>query len=153
MRSKVAAAGMASAAGIPAVICDGSAAGSLRAAAAGEDVGTRFVAHRERTPAFKLWLRHAKPTRGQVGVDAGAARVLRESGSSLLPVGIVAVDGEFAAGDAVDVTCDGALVGKGIVNYSAAELGRIKGMKSAEVAELMPEATDEAIHRDRFVLA
>ena len=55
----------------------------------GEDVGTRFVAHRERTPAFKLWLRHAKPTRGRVSVDPGAARVLRESGSSLLPVGIV----------------------------------------------------------------
>jgi glutamate 5-kinase len=153
MRSKVAAAGMASAAGIPAVICDGSSDGSLLAAASGSDLGTRFVAHPERTPAFKLWLRHAKPTRGRVNVDAGAARVLRESGSSLLPVGIVGVEGDFAAGDAVDVTCDGALVGKGIVNYSAAELARIKGMKSAEVSELMPEATDEAIHRDRFVLA
>jgi glutamate 5-kinase len=153
MRSKVAAAGMASAAGIPAVICDGSADGSLMAATAGDDVGTRFVAHPERTPAFKLWLRHAKPTRGRVTVDAGAARVLRESGSSLLPVGIVGVEGEFAAGDAVDVAHDGALVGKGIVNYSATELARIKGMKSAEVSELMPEASAEAIHRDRFVLA
>jgi glutamate 5-kinase len=65
----------------------------------------------------------------------------------------VDVDGEFAAGDAVDVTCAGTLVGKGIVNYSATELARIKGMKSAEVTALMPEATDEAIHRDRFVLA
>jgi glutamate 5-kinase len=153
MRSKVAAAGMASAAGIPAVICDGSADGSLLAATSGADVGTRFVAHPERTPAFKLWLRHAKPTRGRVAVDAGAARVLRESGSSLLPVGIVGIEGEFAAGDAVDVTHDGALVGKGIVNYSAGELGRIKGLKSSEVSELMPEATAEAIHRDRFVLA
>jgi glutamate 5-kinase len=116
-------------------------------------VGTRFVAHEERTPAFKLWLRHAKPTRGRVSVDTGAARVLRESGSSLLPVGIVGVDGEFVAGDAVDVICDGSLVGKGIINYSATELGRIKGMKSTEVTALMPEATDEAIHRDRFVLA
>ena len=79
--------------------------------------------------------------------------MLRESGSSLLPVGIVGVEGEFAAGDAVDVVCDGAPVGKGIVNYSSAELVRIKGMKSAEVLELLPNASEEAVHRDRFVLA
>ena len=62
-------------------------------------------------------------------VDAGAARVLRERGSSLLPVGITGVEGEFAAGDAVEVVADGDVVGKGIVNYSAAELARIKGMR------------------------
>jgi glutamate 5-kinase len=153
MRSKVSAAGMASAAGIAAAICDGTADGSLLAASRGEDVGTRFVAHPERTPSFKLWLRHAKPARGRVVVDEGAARVLRESGSSLLPVGIVGIEGEFAAGDAVDVVCDGAPVGKGIVNYSSAELVRIKGLKSAEVLELLPNASEEAVHRDRFVLA
>ena len=152
MRSKVSAAGMASAAGIPAAICDGTAEGSLLAAARGDDVGTRFVAHPERTPAFKLWLRHAKPARGRVLVDAGAARVLRESGSSLLPVGIVGVEGEFEAGDAVDVVSNEARVGKGIVNYSSAELVRIKGMKSPEVLELLPNASEEAVHRDRFVL-
>jgi glutamate 5-kinase len=153
MRSKVSAAGMASAAGIPAVICDGTEAGSLLAAARGDDVGTAFAAHPERTPSFKLWLRYAKPARGRVEVDAGAARVLRESGSSLLPVGIVGVEGDFAAGDAVDVVCDGGLVGKGIANYSAAELARIKGMKSAQVLEVLPNASEEAVHRDRFVLA
>ncbi len=79
--------------------------------------------------------------------------MLRESGSSLLPVGIVAIEGEFDAGDAVDVVCDGDRVGKGIANYSAAELVRIKGMKSAEVLELLPNASEEAVHRDRFVLA
>jgi glutamate 5-kinase len=152
MRSKVAAAEMASASGIPVVICDGTAAGSLRAAAAGEPQGTRFVPHPERVPAFKLWLRYAKPSQGRIAVDAGAARVLREQGSSLLPVGIVGVEGEFEAGDAVEVLCDGALVGKGIVSYSAAELARIKGMKSADVLELLPNASEEAVHRDRFVL-
>ena len=85
-------------------------------------------------------------------VDAGAARVLRERGSSLLPVGITGVEGEFAAGDAVEVVCDGEVVGKGIVNYSAAELGRIKGMQSAQVLEQMPNAAEEAVHRDYFVL-
>ena len=153
MRSKVAAAGMASAAGIPAAICAGTVPGTLVAAARDEPVGTRFAAHPERTPAFKLWLRHAKPVRGRVSVDAGAARVLRERGSSLLPVGVTAVTGEFAAGDAVDVVCDGELVGKGIVNYSAAELDRAKGLQSEQVVEMLPSASEEAIHRDRFVLA
>src|SRR4051794_8899496 len=153
MRSKVAAAEMASSAGIPAVICDGTAPGSLAKAAAGESVGTRFAVHRERTPSFKLWLRYAKPARGRIVVDAGAARVLREAGSSLLPVGVVEVEGPFVAGDAVEVVCDGELVGKGVVNYSAAELARIKGLKTAAVQELLPHASDEAVHRDQFVLA
>jgi glutamate 5-kinase len=153
MRSKVAAAEMASSAGTPSVICAGTSAGSLLAAARGERVGTRFAPHPEREPSFKLWLRYAKPSRGRVAVDAGAARVLRERGSSLLAVGITSVEGEFAAGDAVDVVSDGALVGKGIVNYSSAELARIKGMKSSEIRELLPNASEEAVHRDHFVLA
>ena len=152
MRSKVAAAEMASAAGIPVVVCDGTQAGSFAAAARGERVGTRFAAHPERTPSFKLWLRYAKPSQGRVVVDDGAARVLRERGSSLLPVGITQVEGEFAAGDAVEVVCDGEVVGKGIVNYSAAELARIKGLQSAQVQERIPNASAEAVHRDRFVL-
>jgi glutamate 5-kinase len=153
MRSKVAAAGMASAAGIPAAICAGTQPETLLAAARGEAVGTRFAPHPERTPSFKLWLRYAKPARGRVEVDGGAARVLRERGSSLLPVGITAVEGEFAAGDAVEIVSDGELVGKGISNYSAAELATVKGMKSERVLELMPEASEEAVHRDHFVLA
>ncbi len=152
MRSKVAAAEMASAAGIPAVICDGTAPGTLTAVAAGEPVGTSFSAHPERTPSFKLWLRYAKPSRGRLLVDRGAARVLRERGSSLLPVGITGVDGEFIAGDAVEVVCDGHVVGKGISNYSAAEIVRIKGLRSNRVHERMPNASEEAIHRDHFVL-
>jgi glutamate 5-kinase len=152
MRSKVVAAEMASAAGIPVVICDGTIGGTLTAAASGERVGTRFAPHRERTPSFKLWLRYAKPAQGRLMVDSGAARVLRERGSSLLPVGITGVDGEFAAGDAVEVVTDGEVVGKGIVNFSAAELGRIKGLKTPEIREVLPRAADEAVHRDYFVL-
>ena len=152
MRSKVAAAEMVSESDIPAAICDGTRAGTLTAAAAGELVGTRFVAQGSKTSSFKLWLKYAKPARGQLTIDAGAARVLRESGSSLLPVGITAVEGEFNAGDAVEVAADGAVVGKGIVDYSAQELSRVMGLKSAEVRERLPHAADEVIHRDRFVL-
>ena len=152
MRSKVAAAEMASAAGIPVVICDGTSPGTLSAAAAGKPVGTRFAAHPERTPSFKLWLRYAKPSRGRLVVDAGAAAVLREQGSSLLPVGVTAVEGEFVAGDAVEVVCEGVVVGKGISNFAAGELGRIRGLRSDRVREEVPHASEEAIHRDRFVL-
>jgi glutamate 5-kinase len=152
MRSKVAAAEMASEAGIPATICNGTVAGTLSAAASGEAVGTRFAARPGKAPSFKLWLKYAKPAHGRLQVDEGAARVLRERGSSLLPVGIVGVEGDFEAGDAVEVTANGAIVGKGIVDYSAAEVSRVIGMKSAEVRELLPHAADEMIHRDRFVL-
>jgi glutamate 5-kinase len=152
MRSKVAAAEMASASGIPAAVCNGTSAGTLAAAAAGEPVGTRFAAQASKAPSFKLWLKYAKPARGRLLVDEGAARVLRERGSSLLPVGITEVEGDFQAGDAVDVAADGSTVGKGIVDYSAVELRQVIGMKSAEVRERLPHAADEVIHRDRFVL-
>jgi len=153
MRSKVVAAEMATAAGIPTVIASGQTQGTLLAAAAGDDVGTRFPARAGRYSSFKLWLRYAKPTRGRVLVDAGAARALREGGTSLLPVGIVEVSGEFDAGDAVEIAYDGELVGKGICNYSAGELRRVRGLKSADVRERLPRATEEAVHRDYFVLA
>jgi glutamate 5-kinase len=153
MRSKVVAAEMATAAGIPTVIASGLRPGVVLAAAGGDPVGTRFAARSGRYSSFKLWLRYAKPARGRVVVDAGAARALREGGTSLLPVGIVEVAGDFDAGDAVEVAFDGELVGKGICNYSAGELRRVRGLKSSDVRERLPRATEEAVHRDYFVLA
>jgi glutamate 5-kinase len=152
MRSKVAAAEMASESAIPAVICNGTRHGTLLAAARGEQDGTRFEPKPTKASSFKLWIKHAKPTRGSLQIDAGAARVLREQGSSLLPVGIVGVEGSFDAGDAVDVVNNGTTVGKGITSYSSRELQRIKGMKTAAARELLPHADEEVIHRDRFVL-
>jgi glutamate 5-kinase len=153
MRSKVVAAEMATAAGIAAVITSGLERGALAAAVAGEPGGTRFPPRSARYSSFKLWLKYAKPSQGRVSVDDGAARALREGGTSLLPVGIVDVEGEFDAGDAIVVALDGATIGKGICNYSAAELARVKGLKSTQVRELLPRATEEAVHRDYFVLA
>ena len=153
MRSKVVAAEMATAAGIPTVIASGLRQGAVLAAATGDPVGTRFPARSGRYSSFKLWLKYAKPIRGRVQIDAGAARALREGGTSLLPVGIVEVAGEFDAGDAVEVSFDGELVGKGICNYSAVELRRVRGLKSADVRERLPRATEEAVHRDYFVLS
>jgi glutamate 5-kinase len=153
MRSKIVAAEMATAAGIPTVIAGGLDAGTILAAASAQPVGTRFAAQAGRYSSFKLWLKYAKPARGSVIVDAGAARALREGGTSLLPVGVVDVSGDFDAGDAVEVAHDGQPVGKGISNYSAAELREVRGMKSADVRELLPRASAEAVHRDYFVLA
>jgi len=153
MRSKVVAAEMATAAGIPTVIAGGLAPGTIAAAAHGRPVGTAFPAREGRYSSFKLWLKYAKPVRGRVLVDAGAARALREGGTSLLPVGVVEVTGSFDAGDAVEIAHDQATVGKGISNYSADELRQVRGLQSHAVRELLPLATDEAIHRDYFVLA
>jgi glutamate 5-kinase len=153
MRSKVVAAEMATAAGIPTVIASGLKPGTITGAAQGEPVGTKFAAREGRYSSFKLWLKYAKPERGRIVVDAGAARALREGGTSLLPVGIVDVIGSFEAGDAVEVAHDGQAVGKGICNYSAEELRHVRGLKSSDVRELLPRATEEAVHRDYFVLA
>jgi glutamate 5-kinase len=154
MRSKVVAAEMATAAGIPAVITDGTDPEAVARALAGEPSGTRFHPQRGRVSSFKLWLKYAKRTHGRLNVDEGAERALRERGTSLLPVGVVDVEGDFHAGDAVEVRPVGTrrAIGKGIVNYSAEELRRIKGLKTAEVRELLPRASEEAVHRDYFVL-
>jgi glutamate 5-kinase len=119
----------------------------------GNGKGTRFPAREGRYSSFKLWLKYAKPVRGRVVVDAGAARALREGGTSLLPVGVVEIDGEFDAGDAVEVVHAGTEVGRGISNYSASELRKVHGLKSSNVRELLPHASEEAVHRDYFVLA
>ncbi len=154
MRSKVVAAEMAASAGIPTVIASGLEAGVLGRAWAGERTGTLFTPQPVRHSSFKLWLKYAKPTRGTVTIDDGAARALRDGGTSLLPVGIVDVQGAFDAGEAVEVRGGGPVpIGKGICNYSAAELRRVMGMKSAAVREVLPRATEEAVHRDYFVLS
>ncbi len=153
MRGKVAAALMAGAAGVGTVIANGSRPGVLRAAAAGEPVGT-FVAPRPtRVSAFKLWLRYAKPVRGTLEVDAGAVRALATGGSSLLPVGVKDVHGAFVAGDAVAIVDErGAEVARGLTTMSARDLRRVRGLRSDELRALNPHLDDEVVHRDSLVL-
>jgi glutamate 5-kinase len=158
MRSKVVAAEMATAAGIPTVICNGLSPEALPAVLAGEREGTRFQAREARYSSFKLWLKYAKPSRGRLLIDAGAVRAVREGSASLLPVGVVDVIGDFDAGDAVEIvgSADGVAtvrtLAKGICNYSAQELRQVMGLKSAAVREVLPRATDEAVHRDYLVM-
>jgi glutamate 5-kinase len=159
MRSKVLAADMATAAGIATVVCNGLREEALADALAGRPAGTRFHPRHSGHSAFKLWLKYAKPTLGTLVVDAGAARALREQHSSLLAVGVVAVHGDFDAGDAVEIAVEGGdggaageVLAKGLANYSSLELRRVKGLKSAAVREQLPHAGEEAVHRDRLVM-
>jgi glutamate 5-kinase len=139
MESKVAAAELAAGAGIATVIADGTGKDVLTAALAGRAPGTRFAAA-EGAPAFKLWLRHGKRIAGQIAVDAGARKAIVEGGASLLAVGVSGWEGDFRAGDGVElVGPDGAVFARGIVSVDAAELAG----RPAKV---------EAVHRDRLVL-
>ena len=139
MESKVAAAELAAGAGIATVIADGTGKDVLTAALAGRAPGTRFAAA-EGAPAFKLWLRHGKRIAGQIAVDAGARKAIVEGGASLLAVGVSGWEGDFRAGDGVElVGPDGAVFARGIASVDAVELaGR--------------PAEREAVHRDRLVL-
>ncbi len=151
MGSKVNSARIATSGGVEAVIAMGERPGVLRACVSGEPVGTRFPARPLGLQDYKLWLLYGKQARGTVVVDAGAAKALRGKGS-LLPVGILDVEGDFAAGDAVMVVDEqGVELAKGLVTYSRKELERVKGMQSHRVAEMLPQASPEAIHRDYLV--
>ncbi|WP_217915578.1 glutamate 5-kinase [Miltoncostaea marina] len=153
--SKIASASMATGGGVTTVIASGTADGVVPAVASGHHVGTRFGPAPRPEAAFKLWLRHAKPVLGRVVVDGGAARALRERGTSLLAVGVLAAEGAFLAGDAVEVVAqgDGSVVGKGISSMPAAEVRMVAGLKTEAVRERVPGAAPQVIHRDQFVLA
>jgi glutamate 5-kinase len=155
MGSKITSAQIASESGVPVVICSGIRPGSLRAAVEGQEIGTRVAAQQERTLSpYKLWLKYAKQPNGTLYVDGGAALKLRESGSSLLPVGIVDTVGTYKAGDAVAVVDHDQreIIGKGIAEYSSSDLARIMGRRSDYVRKHFPDSSEEVIHRDRFVL-
>lgn len=149
MGTKLAAARIAADAGIETVVLGGQGAG-LQALARGEDVGTRFLAGAG-VPARKAWILN-QPVAGTVVVDAGARDALR-AGKSLLPRGIVGVEGDFSFGDAVAVRCGGERVAVGLTNYSAGDLRRVAGRHSREVSDLLgAHHYEEAVHRDNLVV-
>ena len=153
MRGKVAAAVMATAADVRTVIANGARPGVLSAVAAGEQVGTMVAPRPSRVSAFKLWLRYAKPVRGTLEVDEGAASAVARRGGSLLPVGVRAVHGAFAAGDVVAIVGpDGVEVARGLSTMSARDLRRVRGLRSEQLREVNPQLEDEVVHRDALVL-
>jgi glutamate 5-kinase len=155
MATKLEAAQKAAASGIPMVIASGRQPGVLRRLLAGEPVGTYFAPKADRLAARKRWIAFAVPPQGRLTVDAGALRALTHQGRSLLPSGVVEVEGDFAAGEVVAVVGagDGKEIGRGLVNFDAAELRKIRGAKTSEIeARLGYRSADEVIHRDNLVI-
>ncbi len=155
MRTKLEAASKATARGIPAVIAHGGKADTLEALGRGECPGTLFEAIATPASAKAHWMRHALASQGQLRVDAGALRALKERGASLLPAGVRGVEGAFKAGDAVEILVDGEsrAFAKGIAQYDASELRRVLGKPSAELPALLGyEGPETVIHRDDLVL-
>lgn len=170
MRTKVEAADKATSRGIDTVLVNGTTPDALDALSEGTVRGTLFRKSDAPLSARKHWMLHALPSSGTVTVDAGAVAALRGRGASLLPSGITDVDGDFAQGDAVDIVHrDGSSadttsadttsagtrrIGKGITQYGASDLRRIRGRQSHELPDLLGDATaaDVVIHRDDLVL-
>jgi glutamate 5-kinase len=151
MVTKVEAARIATAAGIPVVLTSAAAAA---AALNGEVVGTLFHPTGERTGTRLLWLAHATSAHGRLVLDAGAVEAVTKRRLSLLPAGVTRVEGTFVAGDPVDIVDEhGAVVARGLVNFDSAELPDLLGRSTRELAkELGPAYEREVVHRDDMVL-
>jgi glutamate 5-kinase len=157
MLTKIEAARVLMAAGIPLVICEGHKPNALYEAACGRQVGTRFKNEEaRRQQARKLWIALAAAPSGSVVIDDGAVVALRERGSSLLPVGIVEVEGAFESGVPIDVFDQAhALVGRGITRYSRDEIAVSKGHRMEHIARnklLAHLAGRDVIHRDEMIV-
>jgi glutamate 5-kinase len=147
MASKVDAATVATSAGVHVVL---ASAGNAAPAMAGAAVGTWFTPTGRRLPTRLLWLKHASTPHGRLTLDAGAVAAVVERRLSLLSVGVTAVEGEFEAGDPVDV-CDpaGNAVARGLVAYAADELPPLLGRPTHDLSDRYRR---EVIHRDDLVL-
>ena len=151
MASKVEAARIATAAGIPTVVASVS---SVALVLAGEPVGTLFHPVGSRSSSRLLWLAHASTPRGHLHLDDGAVRAVVERRMSLLPAGVTGVTGTFAAGDPVELLDqNGHAVARGLVNFDATELPGLLGRSTRELArELGPAYRREVVHRDDLVV-
>lgn len=155
MTTKLQAAQKAAAAGVPMVIGSGREPGVLGRLLRGEPVGTYFAPRADRLAARKRWIAFAVPPQGRLAVDAGAVQALTRQGKSLLPSGLVRVDGEFQAGDVVAVVgeADGREFARGLVNFDAGECHRLRGANTRDIeARLGYKSFDEVIHRDNLVI-
>jgi glutamate 5-kinase len=151
MVTKVEAARIAAAAGIPVVLTSASQAAD---ALSGRLTGTCFHPTGRRSADRLLWLQHASTPQGALTLDDGAVQAITKRGKSLLPAGIAAVEGEFAAGDPVELRdTEGRAVARGLVNFDAKEIPRLLGRSTHDLArELGPAYEREIVHRDDLVV-
>ena len=152
MTSKLEAAKKAGHYGIPTRLVKGDVKDVIPRLLAGEEIGTLFIA-KKRMTRKECWIAFAFKTKGSLSVDEGAEKALLSRGKSLLPSGIVGVEGDFARGECVDITDGAKVIARGIVNYSSADISKIKGSKSIEIErKLGYKYTEEVVHRDNMVL-
>ncbi len=154
MATKVEAAKVLMRAGIPMVVCDGRRPDVVVDAVGGKPVGTLFAGGEACLGAKKLWIALGGSPKGAAVIDAGAVTAVRERGKSLLPAGVAAVEGPFAAGDAIVLKdLSGAVVARGLAGLSSADLEVVRGMTSAKIAEVLPAVAGvEVVHRDHLVI-
>jgi len=154
MGSKIEAASMVTAAGNLFAIANARCNSVLERLFDGEEIGTLFLPARRRMAGRKRWLRFGSRPKGRVVVDRGARRALVERGKSLLPSGVIGVQGDFARGDLVSVRDEsGNEFARGLINYGAEEMAKIAGKRTPAMRRILGEAPyDETIHRDHLVL-
>jgi glutamate 5-kinase len=154
MLTKILAAKRAARSGASTVIASGREADVLTRLAAGEAVGTALIAATASLAARKQWLADHVRLAGKLQLDAGAVRALAREGKSLLPIGVVAVEGDFGRGEVVGCFApDGREVARGLVNYGAGETAKILRKPSAEIESILGYVDEpELIHRDNLVL-
>ncbi len=153
MYTKIQAASLATSAGVDMIIASGSEDGILRRICQGEEIGTWFTAKDSNLHSKKRWLLSGSKSEGTIVVDEGCRNALIGHGSSLLPVGVVRVEGRFHEGDIVRVICDGVAIAKGIVNYNSEQIAAIKKHQTDEIATILGHegVYEEVIHRDNLV--
>ena len=151
MRTKVQAARIATAGGVPTIV---TSAINLNSVFDGKDVGTVFHPSKDKLSARALWLAHATDVRGSISIDQGALIAVTEKRASLLLAGIKNIKGEFEVGDAVEIVSEsGKVLGRGLVNFDSTELPNLIGKNTTKLLQEFGEGYDkEVIHRDDLVL-
>ena len=154
MATKLAAARIATSTGVRTVITQGKQPRNIIEILNGKNLGTQFEPQPQSDNARKRWIGYGLIPMGKLYLDSGAVKAIKQKGKSLLPAGIVAVQGEFAATDAVQI-CDreGVELGRGLVNYNSSEIQQIAGCQSAEIAQILGyDSADTVVHRNNLTL-
>ena len=154
MATKLAAARIATSSGVTMVITQGKQPQNIIKVIEGEALGTKFEPQLRSENARKRWIAYGLIPMGKLYLDDGAVKAVTERSKSLLPAGIIKVQGEFTAGDAVQI-CDrnSQEIARGLVNYSSQELNKVKGSRSTEITAILGySASDTAIQRDNLVI-
>jgi glutamate 5-kinase len=154
MKSKILAAKKVTAIGIPCIIAPGKRKNVLTNILAGLEIGTLFLPMADRLNSKKYWIAFTLRSRGRLIIDDGAKKALLDKGKSLLPSGIIDVEGDFDLGDPVScVDREGTALAKGLVNFSSAEIRKIMGLKTSQIYQVLGHKDyDEIIHRDNLAI-